>query len=146
MVARFGRGVDRRGGMLAGLAAAAALLVACNGSSSGGAVGFTAPPTGFDPSSPVITSKDIAFDTKDISAPLGVAFVLVFRNDEPANGIDHNISIYRDAAFKDRVMEGKVIPGGREIGYPVAALPIGTYYFQCDIHPIDAMRGELHAP
>jgi plastocyanin len=138
--------VGRVATLIAGAALGVAVLAGCSVSSSTGAVGFTAPPAGFDPSSPVISAKDIAFDTQDISAPLGVAFTLVFRNDEANVGIPHNVSIYRDAAFKDRIVEGRTIEGKGVIGYPVAALPIGTYYFQCDIHPIEAMRGELHVP
>ena len=143
MPGRFGRHI-------AGLALGAAILAilgACTVPSSDGAVGVPAPEGGFDPSSPFVVARDVAFDRHIVSAPLGVAFTLVLRNGEANAGMPHNVSIYRDAAFKDRIVEGKAIEGpNRLIGYPVAALPVGTYYFQCDIHPIPAMQGELHVP
>lgn len=131
---------------VATLAAGAFALGACSMipvPTSGGAVGFTAPPAGFEVGSPVITAVNVAFDRVDLSVPVAVAFTLVLRNQD---NLDHNISIFRDAEFKDRVMEGKLFAGPATLGYPVPALAPGTYFFRCDIHPIPAMTGRLQAP
>ena len=108
----------------------------------GGPLGFDNPPPGTDPNSPKVASLNVAFDRKEIGVPAGRAFVLVYQNQEK---LPHNVSIYRDAAHKDRFFEGIVFEGPSTRWYPVPALAPGTYFFQCDVHPIEGMQGTLTA-
>ncbi|HEY8239506.1 MAG TPA: cupredoxin domain-containing protein [Candidatus Limnocylindrales bacterium] len=119
----------------------AAFVAACAGSSTG-ALGFASAPADLDPNSPKVAARDIDFDRTDVAVPAGRAFILVFENQESAS---HNVSIYRDAAFKDRIFEGVVFGGPATRWYPVPALTPGTYFFQCDIHPVPPMQGTITA-
>ena len=111
--------------------------------SGGGPSGLDQAPDGLDPSSPALVAKDIAFDRTELAAPGSRPFVVVLRN---ADGAPHNVSVYRDATYRDRVFEGKVIDGGSTTWYPVPALAPGRYFFQCDVHPIPAMQGIITVP
>jgi plastocyanin len=117
------------------------LLAACAGPSTG-QLGLDKAPAGLDPSSPSVSAMNVAFDRTEIGVPAARAFTLVFQNREK---LPHNVSIYRDAAFKEPVFEGVVFDGPGTRWYPVPALAPGTYFFQCDVHPIDGMRGTISA-
>ena len=119
----------------------AAFVAACAGASTG-ALGFATAPVDLDPNSPKVAAKDIAFTRTEIAVPAGRPFILVFQNQET---VSHNVSIYRDAAFKDRVLEGVIFGGPATRWYPVPALAPGTYFFQCDLHPIPQMQGTISA-
>lgn len=122
-----------------------ALLAACvaPATSSGGPRGFAEAPAGLDPGSPSVSALNIAFDRTEFHVRAGTAFILVFHN---RDGAPHNVSVYRDAAFKDRIFEGVVIDGVGTRWYPVPGLAFGTtYFFQCDVHPIPSMQGTLTA-
>jgi plastocyanin len=122
---------------------AAAVVVGCGtgpGSDQPAALGFESPPAGLDPASPTLVAKDVAFTAVDVDVPAGTAFVLVFENHE---SLPHNVSIYADAAFANRVFEGVTFSGPATRWYPVPALPAGGYVFRCDLHP--NMTGRLHA-
>ena len=114
-----------------------ALLVAACG---GGGLGYDKPPASFDPASPKLAAKDIAFDASSLDVPASAPFILVFDNQE---NVGHNVSIYSDAGFQTRVFEGVVFTGPGTRWYPVPALTSGTYHFKCDVHP--NMAGELNA-
>jgi plastocyanin len=92
------------------------------------------------PNSPTIEARALAFDRESLAVPAGAAFTLVFDNRE---AVPHNIAIYRDASGADRLFGGDVVTGPTERVYAVPALPAGTWYFRCDVHP--AMHGELTA-
>ena len=128
---------------LAVLATLAAALVGCGagtGSDAPSALGFESPPAGLDPTSPTLAAKDVAFTTVDVDVPAGTAFVLVFEN---RASLPHNVSIYADGAFSNRLFEGVTFGGPSTRWYPVPALPAGVYAFRCDLHP--NMTGRLHA-
>lgn len=125
---------------IAGLALAV-ILAACAGPSSG-ALGLVAAPVNLDPASPSIASIELAFDKVEVAVPAGRDFILVYENRED---LPHNVSIYRDAGFKERVFEGLVFNGPATRWYPVPALAPGTYFFQCDVHPIPMMQGTISA-
>lgn len=117
------------------------LLAACAGPSTG-QLGLDVPPTGLDRNSPNVSAMNVAFDRTAIGVPAARAFTLVFQNREK---LAHNVSIYRDAAFNEPVFEGVIFAGPGTRWYPVPALAPGTYFFQCDIHPIESMQGTLSA-
>jgi len=58
----------------------------------------------------------------------------------------HNFSIYTDDTFSTP-LEGHTTPldttvVNQTIDYPFPPVPdAGTYFFQCDFHPVAAMRG-----
>jgi plastocyanin len=117
--------------------AAVALVIAGCGST---ALGGEQPPASLDPASPRISAEGIAFDTAALTVPANRAFTLVFENRE---AVPHNVSIYADAAHRDRRFEGVVFSGPTTRWYPVQALAPGTYIFVCDVH--SNMTGSLVA-
>jgi plastocyanin len=122
-------------------ALAVALVVsACGGPSA--ALGYDKAPTNLDPNSPKVSANQIAFDRTELAVPAIAAFILVFENQE---SVPHNISIYSDAAHQHRVFEGVVFDGPATRWYPVSGLAPGTYFFQCDVHPIPSMAGVIVA-
>jgi len=84
-----------------------------------------------------IQAQNLHFNTDCLAAPAGSAFTVTLDNQE--NGIPHNLSIYRSPSRSKPLFQGKVVVGVASITYQVPALPPGTYYFQCDVHP--AMNG-----
>lgn len=79
-----------------------------------------------------VKAQNLAFDTQQIQAPSGQAFIIEFDNED--QGVPHNIAI-KDAngavAFKGEIFTG---PGQRT--YQVSGLSKGTAYtFMCEVHP-----------
>jgi plastocyanin len=137
-------GALRAGALRAGALSAAGLavglaatLAAC---APGTAQGYASPPPSLDPGSPTLAAKDVAFDRETLDVPAGRPFILVFENLE---AVDHNVSIYADAALQQRRFEGVLFGGPATRWYPVPSLEAGTYVFVCDLHP--SMRGLVEA-
>jgi plastocyanin len=86
-----------------------------------------------------ISAQNIAFDTNQLEAPAGQAFVLDFNNNDP--GVPHNVEI-KDANGMS-MFKGQIITGPATISYQVPALAAGSYMFVCDVHP--NMTGTLTA-
>jgi len=84
-----------------------------------------------------IQAQNLHFDTSCLAAPAGSSFTITLDNQD--NGIPHNVSIYRSPSRSKPLFQGKVVVGVASTTYQVPALPPGTYYFQCDVHP--AMNG-----
>ena len=123
--------------LAAGLAIAlTAGLAACGGT----ALGFDRPPASLDPASPHLAAIEVEFDRETLAVPAGRSFILVFENRE---SLQHNVSIYADAALQERRFEGVLFGGPATRWYPVPALEAGTYVFVCDLHP--NMRGLVEA-
>lgn len=120
----------------AGLAVAAAVAgcVAIEGTSTLSTVG--------EPEGPAvqIVADNLAFDRATLVVTAGQPFTLVLDN---RDGAPHNVAIYRDATASDRLFGGDIFNGPASRQYPVPALPAGTWYFRCDVHP--AMHGEVVA-
>jgi plastocyanin len=87
-----------------------------------------------------ISAHNIAFATKSLAAPAGKAFTLAFDNADP--GVPHNVSIYTDSSAAQALFKGTVVTGPKTIDYQVKALPAGSYFFRCDVHPT-LMTGTL---
>lgn len=87
---------------------------------------------------PAIGALEIAFDSHCLAAPAGTPFTITFANRE---AVPHNVSIARDQEFKDVLFQGDIFTGPATRAYRVRALPAGTYFFRCDVHPIPAMSG-----
>jgi plastocyanin len=56
-------------------------------------------------------------------------------------GTQHNIAIYQDSSAADSLFSGDFVTGIATEDYAVPAIPPGTYYFQCDVHP--TMNGSV---
>ena len=86
-----------------------------------------------------VSADQIAFDTRELSAPADQPFQIHFVNLE---GVIHNVSIYD--AYGDQLLLGDPITGpDAEITYNIPALPPGEYNFVCDYHPVADMTGSL---
>jgi plastocyanin len=134
------------------LSTAAVLLVALTGlaaacgnpssSTTPGPQGLERAPANLDPASPIVRARNIAFDRHELGVPAQRPFVIVFENRE---SFLHNISIYSDAEMQHAVFEGLTFQGPGTRWYSVGGLAPGRYFFQCIVHPIDAMKGTLTA-
>jgi len=131
-------------------------LTAVDGSSSGGATqptasASTAPtptmtmpmPTSSSPATAAacapegtaltVVAEQMAFDTDCLAAPADTAFTIAFDNKDL--GVPHNVSIYKDDSATEALFTGELVTGPGKITYKVPALPAGTYFFRCDVHP-----------
>lgn len=81
----------------------------------------------------VLVAKDIQFDKDEIRLPANAPSQVILDNRD--DGIPHNVSIYRDEAYTDPIVQEEPLPGPREVTYDVPPLEPGTYYFRCDVHP-----------
>lgn len=117
----------------AGFVAVFVAITACSG---GGAAASASAPAGVDAS---IDAKDTKFSTPELVLPAGEPAQLFFRN---LDGLPHNVAIYRDSSFGDKVFVGETITNAA-ITYDVPALDAGAYFFRCDVHP--DMKGALTA-
>ena len=87
----------------------------------------------------------IKFDTTCVQVPASQPVKVVFDNKDP--GLPHNFDIYKDSNYTQHLAgangPGQVITGPTGTAtYDVPALPAGTYYFRCDIHPTQ-MQGRF---
>jgi plastocyanin len=85
-----------------------------------------------------VSAQNLKFSTDTLTVPSGRAFTIEFVNKE---AIPHNVTIYRDSSKADLLFKGKDV-SKKTILYQVEALPPGTYFFVCTIHP-DQMFGTL---
>jgi plastocyanin len=133
-------------GMLASVVLA---LAAC--SSGPGSAEWTPLPSGAGPPAAcaradadgviAISADQLRFTAPCMAAPAGAAFVVRFTNDESEV---HNVAIYTDRSKATAVKVGDTITGpNKTIEYPVEALAVGDYYFDCTIHPA-TMNGALY--
>jgi plastocyanin len=89
----------------------------------------------------ISASSATSFDTKTLIVPAGRAFDLTFDNKQA--GVPHNVDIGDSAASPSNYLHGERITGPATTTYHVAAIPAGTYYFQCEVHP--NMNGTVQA-
>ena len=68
------------------------------------------------------------------------AFTITFDNAAP--GVPHNVSIYANASAAKALFRGQIVTGPKTVTYHVNALPAGSYFFRCDVHPT-LMTGTL---
>ena len=83
-----------------------------------------------------VVAQAIEFSEECLAAPANEAFKINFENKDVAK---HNVAIYADESAAEELFSGEIVGNGK-ITYDVPALPGGTYFFQCDVHP-DAMNG-----
>jgi plastocyanin len=114
--------IPRRLAALAAALLVAVVVAACSGGSQA--------PVSFDPNAPQITATNQTFDKAELDLPADKGFELVFFNNDSQT---HNVSIYSDEGYSQRVFGGDLVGGGTHV-YHVQALAPGTYWFRCDVH------------
>jgi len=85
-----------------------------------------------------VTADNIHFSAGCLAAPAGQPFTITFDNKD--SGVPHNVAIYSDSSASKVLFRGQIVTGATTTTYHVPALPAGTYYFRCDVHPT-AMHG-----
>lgn len=113
--------------------AAVALLAACGGG-------------GRAPATPVAEAtiravRTIRFDRSALTLAADRDVRITFVNED--TGITHNLAIYRDSRFSDRLYATESREPPFQATLTVRLAP-GTYYFRCDVHPAQ-MKGTLTA-
>jgi len=92
-----------------------------------------APAGGNTENGQVIAAQNIAFDTDTLTFPADTPSTLTFQNNDP--GTPHNVAIYTDESLSKNLFTGEIITGVTSTVYQIPAMPEGTYYFHCDVHP-----------
>lgn len=88
---------------------------------------------------PTLVASGLVFDTDSIELAAETPTTVGLDNQDA--GVPHNISIYGDSSLAEELFKGELITGPSEIDYSIPALPVGNYYFRCDVHP--TMAGEV---
>jgi len=87
-----------------------------------------------------ITAEHVSFDKDCLAAKAGKSWTLTFDNKE---AVLHNIAFFQGSNDQGKkVFTGQLFTGPRVIKEAVPALPAGSYFFHCDVHP-GAMQGKL---
>jgi plastocyanin len=111
---------------------------------AGGAGGGEGPGGGGQGAALDLTAKGIAFQPATLTAPADTPFTIHFTNDDPST--PHNVAIFGGGdASAPSVFQGEVITGPASADYSVDALPPGSYFFHCDVHP-QQMTGTITVP
>lgn len=85
-----------------------------------------------------LSAKNIHYSTACLAAPANKPFTITFHNED--SGVPHNVAIYSNSSASKVLFRGTIVTGVKTVTYQVPALPAGTYYFRCDVHPT-AMHG-----
>jgi plastocyanin len=94
---------------------------------------------GAGPGALTVVAEGLAFNTKEIDLVAGQPTKLLFENKDA--GTPHNIAIYDDSSKSVTLFQGEQFPGVDTRTYDIPAIDEGTYYFQCDVHPV--MNGSV---
>ena len=79
-----------------------------------------------------VTAQNIAWNTACIAVNAGAPISLTITNLDL--GIDHNFAVYKSPNLKQEFFETGKFSGVATNTYQLAALPAGSYYFQCNVH------------
>jgi plastocyanin len=90
-----------------------------------------------DAAGPTVVAKDLKFGTASIELPAGKNVTVHLDNQDSA---PHNLAIYGDSGFSQKVSIGEIVTS-RKADQVVPALKAGTYFFRCDVHP--DMKGTI---
>ena len=84
-----------------------------------------------------LSAQNLSFSTNCLAAPANQAFTITLDNRD-AN-ISHSVHIFSADPAQDpgarSMFMGGIFAGPATMTYHVPALPAGTYFFHCDIHP-----------
>lgn len=85
-----------------------------------------------------VTAESLVFDTACLALPAGERVTIAFENLDTQ---PHDVAIYTDSSKTTQLYVGELIEGGESIEYEVPALEVGTFYFDCTVHP--GMNGSV---
>lgn len=80
-----------------------------------------------------ISASQIKFDKDCFALKANADVTIAFDNKDPGTG--HNVQIYRDEAFREKLTDNPVFPGPAKREYKDKAPAEGEYFFKCDVHP-----------
>ena len=87
-----------------------------------------------------LAAANIAFDPTTLSVPAGAPFTIEFDN---RDAVQHNVQIFDNPDFSGTpLFDGDLVTGPSQVRYEVQALPAGTYFFRCVVHPAN-MTGQI---
>ncbi len=88
-----------------------------------------------------VVAQNTAFDPTCLIAPAGSPFTINIDNKDTGAAGTHNVDVYdKQGGTSLAALTPK--PGPIQENLPVGALAAGSYYFQCDVHPLQ-MFGTL---
>ena len=88
-----------------------------------------------------VTASGLKFDTNEIDLAANKATSLTFDNQDA--GVQHNIAIFKSSSdLTNPLFTGDFVTGPDTVDYKMPALKPGTYYFHCDVHPVQ-MTGTI---
>jgi plastocyanin len=93
--------------------------------SAGAAVAVTTTPI-------ISASSAVSFDQSEIVVAAGKPLTLTFDNKNA--GVPHNVAIYDGPAEARNLFKGEIVTGPKQVIYNVPPLPVGSYYFVCNVH------------
>jgi plastocyanin len=107
--------------------------------------GSTTPPTGPPPDAPAVyidlAANDMKFDKDTITVPVGSEVYVNFNNQDDDKS--YNFSVYTKADAQTPMFVGEAVAGQAQTTYRFpAGKTAGTYYFRCDLYPIN-MHGDF---
>ena len=114
------------------------LLAACSSGTSNASLKQMATCTASGTSLRLV-ANNLQFNRNCLAVGANQPFTITLVNQE--NGVPHNVSIYPSGQGGTALFKGGIVTGVQTTVYRVQALPAGTYYFQCDVHP--DMNGAL---
>jgi plastocyanin len=107
-----------------------------------GTITVTGPGAGPPPSAPAITAQNTAFIPTTIKLAASAGKVTIHFVNKDA-GLSHNIAIFNGADASGTLMfRGEIFAGPATKDYTFEAPPPGTYFFHCDVHPLQ-MKGSI---
>jgi len=91
-----------------------------------------------------VVAQSIAFDPTCLIAPAGSPFTINFDNKDTGAAGTHNVDVYDKNPADGGTSLAALVPkpGPLQESLNVGALDAGSYYFQCDVHPLQ-MFGTL---
>jgi plastocyanin len=91
-----------------------------------------------------VVAQNTAFDPTCLIAPAGSPFTINFDNKDTGATGTHNVDVYDKNPADGGTSLAALVPkpGPLQESLPVGALDAGSYYFQCDVHPLQ-MFGTL---
>jgi len=96
----------------------------------------TAAPAGLTLTAPA-NAASTGFTEKTLSAPADTPFTIAFDNQDP--GIPHNVTIYEGSSATGTPVfapeDNALVTGPATETYEIPALAVGTYTFNCYVHP-----------
>src|SRR5205085_1335619 len=128
-----------RAPVLLGAASVGALVIVIGGVVAAGVGERTFESRGVAPLD--VVAKGTAFNRTSLTLPAHSGVEIRFDNRDPA--IQHNISLYSDAAGTEPIYQGDAVTGPGSRDYRFITPGPGTYLYRCDFHPT-AMKGTVH--